>query len=307
MAKNNSELLNKINGNGNGKALVAPTDNIASYLQRDDVKQQIALALPKHLTSDRLARVALTTIRLNPTLAECNTASLMAAIMQSAQLGLEPGLLGHAYFVPFNRKIKQNGQSDRWVKDVQFIIGYRGLIDLARRSGSIVTIAADVICENDKFIFRKGFNEELLHEPSYLDRGAMVGVYAYATTKDGGHYSVVMNKQEVDKIKDRSKAAQSGSSPWHSDYEEMAKKTALRRLSKYLPMSIEFASAVADDDQKESRAIGFGKDVQAIELNQKPIEAVKAEPKTEELQFVDEEDEMAAELAAEREAIQAAG
>jgi recombination protein RecT len=291
MAKNNGELLSKINGNAS-KAVAVPSDNIASYLQRDDVKQQIALALPKHLTSDRLARVALTTIRLNPTLAECNTASLMAAIMQSAQLGLEPGLLGHAYFVPFNRKIKQAGQPDRWVKDVQFIIGYRGLIDLARRSGAIVTIAADVIGSKDKFTYRKGFDEVLEHEPSYIDRGEIIAAYAYATTKDGGRYAVVMNKQEIEKIRRRSKAADAG--PWVSDWEEMAKKTVLRRLSKYLPMSIEFAQVDAEDSKKE--AIGFGGDVQAIEVNHEPTYLVDhgdTEPEVETLEFEDVEERAA--------------
>lgn len=298
MAKNNQELLTKINGkNGNGKALVAPSDNIAHYLQREDVKQQLAAALPKHITADRLARIALTTIRLNPTLQECNSASLIAAIMQAAQLGLEPGLLGHCYFVPFNRKIKQAGQADKWVKDVQFIIGYKGLLDLARRTGAIVSIAAEVICSNDKFVYRKGFNEVLEHEPSYIDRGEVIAAYAYATTKDGGRYAVVMNKQEIEKIRRRSKAADSG--PWVSDWEEMAKKTVIRRLAKFLPMSIEFASAQAEDEKRE---IGFGDAVQSIEVNKEPemiIDHGDAEVvDSERLEFEDAE---------ERAAIQAEG
>jgi recombination protein RecT len=294
MAKDNKELLSKINnnGNGNGKTLVAPTDNIAHYLQREDVKAQIAAALPKHLTPDRLARIVLTTIRLNPALAECSTTSLLAAAMQCAQVGLEP-INGMAYLIPYNRKIKQAGQPDRWVKDVQFIIGYRGLAALARRTGEVTSIAAEPIYENDVFIYKKGFNEVLEHEPNFRNRGELIGAYAYALTKDGGRYSVVMNKQEIDNIRNRSKAKDSG--PWVTDYKEMARKTVFRNLAKWLPMSIEFATAAAEDEQRE---LGFGKDVQAIELNQKPIEA---EPQSEEIQFVEEDDERVA----ESEAVQA--
>lgn len=179
---------------------------------------EIRTALPKHLTAERLARIALTTIRTNPKLLECSLPSLLAAIMQSAQLGLEPGLLGHAYFVPFRNN--KTGQSE-----IQFIIGYKGLIDLARRSGDIVTIASGAIYANDKFHYKKGYDEVLEHEPNFQNRGELIGVYAYATTKDGGRYGDVMTLEEVNKIKARSKAKDFG--PWVSDFEEMAKKPCL--------------------------------------------------------------------------------
>lgn len=279
------ELANKIKEK-NAMATTSPSDNIAHYLQREDVKAQIAAALPKHLTPDRLARIVLTTIRLNPALAECSTTSLLAAAMQCAQVGLEP-INGMAYLIPYNRKIKQAGQPDRWIKDVQFQIGYRGLAALARRSGEITTIAAEPIYENDKFIYRKGFNEVLEHEPNFRNRGELVGVYAYALTKDGGRYSFVMNKEEVDKIRKRSKSADNG--PWVTDYVEMARKTCFKNLAKWLPTSVEFMTAVAEDEQKE---LGFGEQVQSIMLNKETPIAIEAtetiETETAELE-IDEE------------------
>jgi recombination protein RecT len=262
--------------NGQTKAKTV-ADDLAVYLSRPEVKAQIATALPKHVTADRLARIALTTVRTNTELQKCNVSSLVGAIMQAAQLGLEPGLLGHCYLVPFNRKIKEQGKPDRWVKDVQFIIGYKGLLDLARRAGGIVTIAAELICENDIFEYRKGYEEVLSHQPNFRDRGTMIGVYAYATTKDGGRYAVVMTKLEVDKIRERSKAKDNG--PWITDYEEMAKKTAIRRLTKYLPMSVELAENLEVDQQRE---MGFGEGIETISLNVKGPET-PALPEVEEV------------------------
>jgi recombination protein RecT len=243
MSKPN-ELLEKVVAKANGEAGKPLTygDQVKLYLSKPEVLSEIRTALPKHITAERLARIALTTIRTTPKLLECSLSSLMAAIMQSAQLGLEPGLLGHCYFVPFrNNKTCQS--------EVQFIIGYKGLIDLARRSGDIVTIAAGAIYSNDKFLYRKGYEEILEHEPNFQNRGELIGVYAYATTKDGGRYGDVMTLEDVNRIKSRSKAKEFG--PWVTDFEEMAKKTVLRRLAKYLPLSIEINTKILEDEQKE--------------------------------------------------------
>lgn len=243
MARTN-EVLEKVVAKSNGEAGKPLTlgDQLKVYLSKPEVMNEIRTALPKHLTAERLARIALTTIRTNPKLLECSLPSLLAAIMQSAQLGLEPGLLGHAYFVPFRNN--KTGQSE-----IQFIIGYKGLIDLARRSGDIVTIASGAIYANDKFHYKKGYEEVLEHEPNFQNRGELIGVYAYATTKDGGRYGDVMTLEEVNRIKARSKAKDFG--PWVTDFEEMAKKTVLRRLAKYLPLSIEINTKILEDEQKE--------------------------------------------------------
>lgn len=270
MAKNNTELAKAIEAkNGNHlptEKPETPADSIGRYLQRPDVIAQIGSAVPKHITPERLARVALTTIRTNPTLLECTIPSLMAVIMQGAQLGLEFGPLGHAYAVPFNRKIKgKNGEPDRWVRDVQFIIGYKGLLALARRSGEIKEIAAHPIYEHDKFQVRYGFESTLEHTPNFENRGKLIGFYAYAMTTDGGRYCDVMTIEEVNAIKGRSEAGKKDYGPWVSDYEQMGRKTVLRRLCKFLPLTIEAAEAVADDDVRQ-----FG-DATAIELNVGPI------------------------------------
>ena len=208
-----------------------PAQTIDAYLRR--MAPEIKRALPKHMTADRLARVALTTIRLTPALLKCDVQSLMASIMQAAQLGLEPGILGHCYIVPYGNQ-------------AQFIIGYRGLIDLARRSGNIESIAAHEVCENDEFEWEFGLDEKLRHVPALVDRGEIILFYAYAKFVGGGHQIHVMTREQVDKIRARSRAAANG--PWVTDYVEMGRKTVVRNLAKYLPISIEIAKAIAQDE-----------------------------------------------------------
>jgi recombination protein RecT len=214
-----------------------PIDAVRATLEK--LKPQMALALPRHLTPDRLARVAMTAIQNTPKLLDCDRTSLFAAIMTCAQLGLEPdGVLGQAYLVPFAGK-------------VQFIPGYKGLITLARNSGEVVSIAAHEVCEKDHFVYNFGLAEKLEHVPESGERGAITHFYAYAKFKDGGHYFDVMTKAEVDAIRDQSSGYKSAlkyksDSPWIQNYVEMGKKTAIRRISKYLPMNVQKAAAIAD-------------------------------------------------------------
>lgn len=219
---------------------------IAGLMSDPKIKAQMALALPKHMNPDRLARIALTEIRKVPALARCDQTSFLGAIMQCAQLGLEPGgALGHAYLLPFeNRK--------KGITEVQFIVGYRGMIDLARRSGQIMSIEARVVYQADKFHVALGLNPDLTHEPNWdaQDRGPLKFVYAVAKLKDGGTQFEVMSRADVERVRSQSKAGQSG--PWVSHFEEMAKKTVIRRLFKYLPVSIELATAVGLDEQSEA-------------------------------------------------------
>lgn len=216
---------------------------IAGLLTDPKIKAQLALALPKHMTADRLARIALTEVRKVPALGRCDQASFLGAIMQCAQLGLEPGgALGHAYLLPFeNRK--------KGITEVQFIVGYRGMIDLARRSGQILSLEARAVYAADRFHVALGLNPDLTHEPDWEadDRGPLRFVYAVAKLKDGGTQFEVMSRAEIERVRAKSKAGQSG--PWVDHYEEMAKKTVIRRLFKYLPVSIELASAVEQDER----------------------------------------------------------
>jgi recombination protein RecT len=210
---------------------------------------QIAMCLPKHLTAERLTRIALTCLRQNPKLQECEPTSFIASVMQAAQLGLEPGVLGQCHLVPFwNNKTKR--------MECQFMAGYRGLIDLSRRSGNIVSIIARAVYENDIFNFEFGLNELLEHKPSLVNKGEVVAFYAIALLKDGGHQFEVMSKNEINEIRDKySKSKDKNGEyrgPWETSYDEMAKKTVLRRLFKWLPASPEMQKAAILDELQEA-------------------------------------------------------
>ena len=230
---------------GQVAARAEPKD-IAGMLSSPKMKQQMALAMPKHMTADRMMRIALTEVRKVPALGQCNIESFMGAIMQCAQLGLEPGsALGHAYLLPFGNGKAKDGKSN-----CQLIIGYRGMIDLARRSGQIVSLTARTVHENDAFKYEFGLEEAMHHVPADGDRGKMTHVYAVAKLKGGGVQFDVMSRADVDKVRATSKAGANG--PWVTHFEEMAKKTVIRRLFKYLPVSIEIQQAVTLDERAEA-------------------------------------------------------
>lgn len=224
----------------------AEPKDIAGMLSSPKMKAQMALAMPKHMTADRMMRIALTEVRKVPALGQCNIESFMGAIMQCAQLGLEPGsALGHAYLLPFG-----NGKAKDGKANCQLIIGYRGMIDLARRSGQIVSLTARTVHENDVFKYEFGLEETMQHIPADGDRGKMTHVYAVAKLKGGGVQFDVMSRADVDKVRATSKAGTNG--PWVTHFEEMAKKTVIRRLFKYLPVSIEIQQAVTLDERAEA-------------------------------------------------------
>ena len=231
-----------------------PKDKIAHLLR---AKQgEIAKMLPRHLNAERLLKVAQIAATTTPALAECDVPSLIGAIGQCAQMGLEPNtVLGHAYLVPFNTKRKDSNGGERWVKSVQVIVGYKGLIDLARRSGQIVSIAAHEVCQNDKFDLVYGLDEKLVHAPALGERGEIIGFYAIAKLRDGGHAFEFMSRLQVERIRDGSQGWQQAlkwhkeaSHPWSAHFIEMGRKTVIRRLAKYLPLSIEFQTASQLDE-----------------------------------------------------------
>lgn len=230
-----NQLANRVSQSAQQPA--SPEQTIAAYLKK--MAPEIEKALPSHMNADRMARIALTTIRTNPMLLQCSIPSLLGAVMQAAQLGLEPGLIGHCYLVPF-----KNGKTGQM--DVQFIIGYKGMIDLARRSGNIESIYAHCVYEADEFDYELGLHPKLHHKPATGRRGEMKYVYAVAHFKDGGYQFEVMDKEEIERRRKRSKAANNG--PWVTDYEEMAKKTVIRHMWKYLPISIEIQQQAGQDE-----------------------------------------------------------
>lgn len=236
---NNQALLNKVTAvpTTQPKAMT-PEQTVRDYLKR--MAPEISKALPKHMDADRMARIALTTIRTTPKLLNCNINSLMSGIMQAAQLGLEPGLLGHCYLIPYGN-------------EAQFIIGYKGMIDLARRSGNIQSIYTQCVYENDEFSYQYGLHPDLKHIPADGERGDFKGAYAVAHFKDGGYQFEYMPRSEIDKRRKRSKA--SGNGPWVTDFEEMAMKTVLRHMWKFLPISVEIMSKVEKSDETVKRDI----------------------------------------------------
>ena len=226
------------------------SNSIAALLNDPKVKSQMATALPKHMTADRLARIALTEVRTNKALAQCDQRSFLGAIMLCAQLGLEPGgALGHVYLVPFRN-------NERGSMDVQVIIGYRGMIELARRSGQIQSIEARPVYEGDLFEVELGLNSNLRHVPDFdnpnrVNPDKLRFVYAVAHLRDGGVQFEVMSRKEIEAVRAASKSWNSGRSPWVTHFEQMALKTVVRRLFKWLPISIELAHAIEQDTRAE--------------------------------------------------------
>jgi recombination protein RecT len=220
-------------------------------------KATLAAVLPKHVSPDRMLKIALGALRTTPKLMECTVESLMGAVVQCSQLGLEPNTpLGHAYLIPFEKKRKDGNQ---WVTDkveTQIVIGYKGLIDLARRSGQVISISAHAVHANDHFDYAFGLDEKLEHRPARSNRGPVTEFYAVAKLVGGGHAFDVMSAEDVNEIRDASQnykfARDKSKTVWGQHYEEMGRKTVLRRLFKYLPVSIELASAAVLDDVSAS-------------------------------------------------------
>lgn len=223
------------------KAVIASNQkSIVSMLEQ--MKSEISRCLPKHLTTERMTRIALTELRKTPKLAECEPMSFIAAIMQASQLGLEPGILGSCYLIPFYN-------SKKGIYECTFMPGYRGFLDLARRSGQISTLVARPVYANDVFEYEFGLKENIIHKPDIQNRTELVAVYAVALLKDGGHQFEIMSKKEVDAVREKSQGKNAG--PWTEYYDEMARKTVLRRLFKWLPCSIEMQKAVMLDELQE--------------------------------------------------------
>lgn len=205
---------------------------IRDLIASDKFKDQVSLALPKHCTPDRFARVALTALNRTPKLAECTQQSLLQCLMDLSALGLEPDGR-RAHLIPYGDK-------------ATLVIDYKGLVELAIRSGEISTIHADVVCENDVFVFNMGRIEK--HEIDFKKpRGNMYAAYSHVVMKDGSVKDEVMGKEDIDAIRKRSRSANSG--PWVTDYNEMAKKTSFRRCSKWLPLSAELREKIEKDDE----------------------------------------------------------
>ena len=220
---------------------VARFDKAKSFLERADFKQQIARALPKHLTADRMLRVALTAVTRTPKLAECDLASIAQALLTASQLGLEvDGKNGH--LVPYNNKGKMT---------CQFIPGYQGLIQLAYNHPKVKSIWWGVVHDKDKFTYKRGLDFTLEHEDYQGDDdpGPLKFAYAICQLEGGGKTFVVLNRRMVEKAKTSSRSAASSFSPWSTHAEAMWAKTAVRSLAKQIPQSNELRLALEKDDE----------------------------------------------------------
>lgn len=250
---------------------VSPENSLNALLKR--MGPEIQRALPKHLDADRIARIAMTAVRTTPKLLECDQMSFIAAIMQSAQLGVEPNTgLGQAYLIPYGQ-------------NVQFQLGYKGLIDLAVRSGQYKSIYAHEVYEDDEFEFHYGLTKDLTHKPASMPKGEPIGYYAVYHLQNGGYDFVYWTRERIDQHAQKfSQAVQKGwTSPWKTNYDAMAKKTVLKEVLKYAPKSIELQKSVEADSTIKTELSQDMSDVIDItdysEVEDTPIIEVEEKPK----------------------------
>ena len=218
-------------------------DQLAAMVVR--MGPALARALPKHVTAERISRIVLTAIRMNPDLGKCTQHSFIGCVLSAAQLGLEVNTpTGQAYLIPRqNRKLGTT--------DCTIIIGYKGLMELARRSGSVSGLQAHVVRAGDHFEWALGTDPKIVHIPSDAeDREQRPITHAYAVAKVNGEpVFTVLSVSQIEAFRKRSSASNSG--PWLTDYSAMCCKTAMRRLCTWLPMSAERDRAVALDEAPE--------------------------------------------------------
>ncbi len=186
------------------------------------------------LKIERWKTLLMMEINRKPDLAKCDPGSLIASMLEAAQFGLEFGPKQHSYLVPYDGKCT-------------FQPGYRGLVHLAKRSGEVRHVYAEIVLAKDQFDQVLGLNKNMIHIPAKGDRGPMTDVYAVVKYTDGTDDFEVMTKAQVEHIKGKSK---SKTGPWSTDYDEMAKKTVIKRLCKRLDISVDLAGAIAADDQQ---------------------------------------------------------
>lgn len=254
-------------------------ENFNAVIKKElaDNFQAIKSLVPKHMTPERLARITLTAISRTPKLAECLPETIVGAVMNCATLGLEPNLIGHAYLVPFrNNKTQQ--------MECQFQIGYKGQLDLIRRTGDVSKIYAEIVYENDLFVYMKGEDKRLVHVPFDMldkmsdfvpdrdngfldfmiaaaldeirkkqpkDQGAPVRYYSAYRLKDGSFDFVTMTKEQCLRHAHRfSKSKYQGelTGPWKDHFDSMALKTCIKEMAKYMPISIEIQEKLATDE-----------------------------------------------------------
>jgi len=243
-------------------AIMQNKQTLQGLLGKESVMQSLADVAQKHLPPEKICKLALVAASRNPKIFECTQESVLQSVMQAAQLGLAfDGTSGQGYLVPYG-------------KQCTFIIGYKGMVTLARQSGDVGLLHVDVVCENDQF--DHGVRDAMPyveHRPPLNARGEVIGAYAICVFKDGGKQVAVMGRDDLEAIRNRSRASANG--PWKTDPKEMCKKTVLRRLMKLLPQVPELDRIFAQEDRfvEPNRAVNPFKtqptaDVEADEVGE---------------------------------------
>jgi len=249
------------------------TITIRDRLESQQFADQIAKVLPKHLSPERMTRVAITAMTKVPKLAKCDQSSFFNAMLTLSQLGLEPDGR-NAHLIPFeNRK--------KGIVECQVIVDYKGFVQLIMQTGLVSRIHADVVCEEDIFEYDRGILKT--HKPNFrVNRGKVFAVYCIIEMKDGSEKVEVMSAIEVDAIRKRAKSG--GDGPWVTDWNEMAKKTVFRRASKWVPISSEKERIAYEADDTDFIE---GKVTNAISTKQDIMQAIAAQPEAEQAEAVE--------------------
>ena len=217
-----------------------PKNTLAKYVNDMMKGGAIEKALPKVITPERFTRMTLSAISNNADLQKCTPTSFLAAMMQAAQLGLEPNTpLGQAYLIPY----KNHGRME-----CQFQTGYQGILDLCYRTKEYKRITAETVYANDEFEYELGLDPKLIHKPAMINRGEAVAYYATYTLTNGGQSFAVMSKDEMDNFRKQYVKTSGERTPWNTSFDSMAKKTVLKQLLKYAPKTADVANLIAADE-----------------------------------------------------------
>jgi recombination protein RecT len=229
------------------------TNTLADQIRA--MEKEYQLAMPRGAEATQLVRDALTALRMTKNLAKCDAPSVLGSLMTCAQLGLRPGVLGHAWLLPFWTSKHHQDSNGRWIggHKAQLVIGYQGLIELAHRSGQIASLTARTVYANDEFDVDYGVADRLVHKPNlFQDRGDPIAYYAVAKFTSGGYAFYVMTHREMLAYRDKNATAKTKEGkvfgPWIDHFEGMAHKSVIRQLAKWMPKSTQLAQALAADD-----------------------------------------------------------
>lgn len=233
----------------------------------DHYRTRLLEVLPRFVDRDRFIAITISQIRQTKELAKCDPLSLVAAVIKASMIGLEPGPLQQVYLVPFGT-------------EVQMIIGYRGIVTLARRSGEIADIAAEVVYEGDDFDYDLGTSRAIKHKRG-TERGPLTHAYSFARFRDGGMTMTVLDAVDVEARRMSSQMGKANKGPWKDHTAAMWRKSAIRALEPFLPLTIEAAAAVAADEKAYQLSdIGDVIDAESEE-GQNAIETGVTEPASE--------------------------